>query len=65
VIRINLHNPSYAEAYVYSRWEYLIERRSPKTGRALARARSVAQWPVKIPEHHPAYIRLGGIREEP
>jgi len=56
VIRI-LHNPAYAGAYVYGRWEYVSERRSQKTGKASARARPVAQWPVKIPEHHPAYIR--------
>lgn len=55
VIRI-LHNPAYAGTYVYGRWEYLSERRSPKTGKASARARSMAQWPVKITEHHPAYI---------
>jgi hypothetical protein len=42
---------------VYGRWEYLSERRSPKTGKASARARDVAQWPVKIIEHHPSYIR--------
>lgn len=56
VIRI-LHNPAYAGAYVYGRWEYVSERRSQKTGKASAHARPVAQWPVKIPEHHPAYIR--------
>jgi DNA invertase Pin-like site-specific DNA recombinase len=56
VIRI-LHNPAYAGAYVYGRWEYLSDRRSPKTGKASAHARSMAQWPVKIPEHHPAYVR--------
>jgi len=56
VIRI-LHNPAYAGAYVYGRWEYVSEKRSPKTGKASAHARSVAQWPVKIPAHHPAYIR--------
>ncbi len=33
VIRI-LHNPAYAGSYVYGRWEYLSERRSPKTGKA-------------------------------
>jgi DNA invertase Pin-like site-specific DNA recombinase len=55
VIRI-LHNPAYAGAYVYGRWEYSSERRSPKTGKASAHARSMAQWPVKITEHHPAYI---------
>ncbi len=56
VIRI-LHNPAYAGVYVYGRWEYLSERRSPQTGKASARARSMAQWPVKIAQHHPAYIR--------
>jgi DNA invertase Pin-like site-specific DNA recombinase len=56
VIRL-LHNPAYAGAYVYGRWEYLNERRSPRTGKASAHARCVAQWPVKITEHHPAYIR--------
>jgi DNA invertase Pin-like site-specific DNA recombinase len=55
VVRI-LHNPAYAGAYVYGRWEYSSERRSPKTGKASAHARSVAQWPVNIAEHHPAYL---------
>jgi len=55
VFRI-LHNPAYAGAYVYGRSEYLSERRSPKTGKASAHVRNVAQWPVRITEHHPAYI---------
>jgi hypothetical protein len=55
VVRL-LHNPAYAGAYVYGRWEYLSERRSTKTGKASAHARCVAQWPVKIAEHHPAYV---------
>jgi len=55
LIRI-LHNPAYAGAYVYGRWEYCSERRSPKTGKATAHARTVAQWPVNITEHHPAYL---------
>src|SRR5713226_6059162 len=55
VIRI-LHNPAYAGAYVYGRWEYSSERRSAKTGKAAAHVRSVAQWPVNITEHHPAYL---------
>ena len=42
---------------MYGRSEYFSERRSPKTGKASAHSRSVAQWPVKIPEHHPAYVR--------
>ncbi len=41
---------------VYGRWEYCSERRSPKTGKASAHARSEAQWPVNITEHHPAYL---------
>ena len=41
---------------MYGRWEYLSERRSPKTGKAAAHARSVAQWPVNISAHHPAYL---------
>src|SRR5438552_2214101 len=56
VIRI-LHNPAYAGVYVYGRSEYSNERRSPKTGKASAHARSVEQWPVKITAHHAAYIR--------
>jgi hypothetical protein len=55
VVRI-LHNPAYAGAYVYGRSEYFSERRSTKTGKASARVRDVAQWPVRITEHHPAYI---------
>jgi DNA invertase Pin-like site-specific DNA recombinase len=55
VIRL-LHNPAYAGAYVYGRSEYLSERRSPKTGKASVHVRNVAQWPVRIHEHHPAYI---------
>jgi DNA invertase Pin-like site-specific DNA recombinase len=55
VIRI-LHNPAYAGAYVYGRWEYCSEQRSLKTGKAVAHARSVAQWPVNISAHHPAYL---------
>jgi DNA invertase Pin-like site-specific DNA recombinase len=55
VVRI-LHNPAYAGAYVYGRSEYFSERRSPKTGKASAHLRNVAQWPVRITEHHPAYI---------
>ncbi len=55
VIRV-LHNPAYAGSYVYGRWEYAAERRSPKTGRASACVRSMTQWPVNIAEHHPAYL---------
>src|SRR5947209_6865595 len=55
VIRV-LHNPAYAGAYVYGRSEYSSERRSPKTGKASAHIRGVAQWPVNLSEHHPGYI---------
>jgi DNA invertase Pin-like site-specific DNA recombinase len=55
VVRI-LHNPAYAGTYVYGRSEYLSQQRSPKTGKASAHVRNVAQWPVRISEHHPAYI---------
>jgi hypothetical protein len=41
---------------VYGRSEYFSERRSPKTGKSSAHVRNVAQWPVRITEHHPAYI---------
>jgi hypothetical protein len=41
---------------VYGRSEYFSERRSPKTGKASAHVRNVAQWPVRITEHHPAFI---------
>ena len=51
-----LHNPAYAGAYAYGRSEYLSQQRSPKTGKASAHVRNVAQWPVRISEHHPAYI---------
>jgi DNA invertase Pin-like site-specific DNA recombinase len=55
VVRI-LENPAYAGAYVYGRWEYLAEQRSPKTGKAQVRRRPRDQWPVLIQEHHPAYV---------
>jgi hypothetical protein len=55
VVRI-LENPAYTGAYVYGRWEYLAEQRSPKTGKAHVRLRPRDQWPVLIQEHHPAYV---------
>jgi DNA invertase Pin-like site-specific DNA recombinase len=55
VVRM-LENPAYAGAYVYGRWEYLAEQRSPKTGKAQVRRRPRDQWPVLIQEHHPAYV---------
>ena len=55
VVRI-LHNPAYAGVYVFGRWEYAGERRSAKTGKVLPHQVSMAQWPVKIEGHHPAYL---------
>ncbi len=55
VVRI-LHNPAYAGAYVFGRWEYSGDHRSAKTGKAIARQLPMAKWPVKIELHHPAYL---------
>jgi DNA invertase Pin-like site-specific DNA recombinase len=55
VVRM-LANPAYAGAYVYGRWEYLGEQRSLTTGRAAAHLRALADWPVCILDHHPAYL---------
>lgn len=55
VVRI-LANPAYTGAYVYGRWEYLSEQRSLKTGRAAVQGRALTDWPVCIPNHHPAYL---------
>jgi DNA invertase Pin-like site-specific DNA recombinase len=55
VVRI-LHNPAYAGAYVYGRWDYGGDRHSPKTGKVLPHLNSVAKWPVNIVAHHPAYL---------
>lgn len=56
VIRF-LQNPAYAGAYVYGRWEYSGDRRSPKTGKTLPHLRPMAQWPVHVEAHHPSYLR--------
>jgi DNA invertase Pin-like site-specific DNA recombinase len=55
VIRI-LHNPGYAGAYVFGRWDFSGDRRSARNGKVLPRLVPVAQWPVKIDAHHPAYV---------
>jgi hypothetical protein len=55
VVRI-LHNPGYAGAYVFGRWDCSGHQRSPKTGKVLPHLVSVTKWPVKIDNHHPAYI---------
>jgi DNA invertase Pin-like site-specific DNA recombinase len=55
VIRM-LQNPAYAGVYVYGRSDYAGDRRSVKTGKHLPRLRPVAQWPVHIDAHHPAYL---------
>ncbi|HKA59705.1 MAG TPA: recombinase zinc beta ribbon domain-containing protein, partial [Gemmatimonadales bacterium] len=49
-------NPAYAGVYVYGRSDYSGDRRSVKTGKHLPRLRPVAQWPVHIDAHHPAYL---------
>jgi len=58
VMRI-LHNPAYAGAYVFGRWDYSGSRRSPKSGKVLAHPLAVAQWPVTLREHHPSYLDWG------
>jgi DNA invertase Pin-like site-specific DNA recombinase len=55
VVRI-LHNPAYAGVYVFGRWGYSGDRRSAKTGKVLPHQIPMAQWPVKINAHHPAYL---------
>jgi hypothetical protein len=55
VVRL-LTNPAYAGAYVYGRAHYTREQCSPKTGKALARQRALAEWPVLLPDHHPGYL---------
>ena len=55
VVRV-LHNPAYAGAYVFGRWEYSGDRRSTKTGKVLPHQVPMAQWRVKIEAHHPAYL---------
>jgi DNA invertase Pin-like site-specific DNA recombinase len=55
IVRI-LENPAYAGVYAYGRSEYRPDARSPKTGKARARRRERAQWPVLIQEHHPVYV---------
>jgi DNA invertase Pin-like site-specific DNA recombinase len=55
VVRL-LHNPAYAGAYVYGRWDYSGERRSPKSGKVLPHLLPMAQWPLRLPSHHPGYL---------
>lgn len=55
VVRL-LTNPAYAGAYVYGRAQYAREQCSPQTGKALARQRALAEWPVLLPDHHPGYL---------
>jgi DNA invertase Pin-like site-specific DNA recombinase len=58
VVRI-LHNPAYAGAYVFGRWDYSGSRRSSKSGKVLPHLLSVAQWPVNLLNHHPSYLEWG------
>jgi hypothetical protein len=55
VIRL-LRSPVYAGAYTYGKKEYDPYDRSPKTGKARAKARPVADWPVCIRDAYPAYL---------
>jgi len=55
VVRI-LRNPAYAGVYVFGRWGYSGDRRSTKTGKVLPHQVPMAEWPVKIHAHHPAYL---------
>src|SRR6266511_43622 len=50
------HARTMAGAYVYGRWEYSGETRSPTTGKARAHLRGAADWPVCIHNHHDAYL---------
>lgn len=55
IVRI-LHNPAYAGAYVFGRWNYSGPRRSAKSGKVLPHLLSVPQWPVNLKQHHPSYL---------
>lgn len=55
VVRL-LTNPAYAGAYVYGRGDYTGERRSARTGKAVARRRPLTDWTVCIQDHHPGYL---------
>lgn len=55
VIRM-LHNPTYAGAYVYGRFDYDLFNRSPTNGKAKVHSRPVAEWPVCLRDVFPAYI---------
>lgn len=55
IMRI-LHNPAYAGAYVYGQKEYDGFDRSPTNGKARARSRPVADWPVCVRDVYPAYL---------
>lgn len=55
IVRI-LHNPTYAGAYVYGQFEYDSYDRSPNTGKAKPRLRSVEDWPVCKQDTMPQYI---------
>ncbi len=55
VVRL-LTNPAYAGAYVYGRWSYAGAARSAATGKVAARPVPLADWPVVLRDHHPAYL---------
>jgi DNA invertase Pin-like site-specific DNA recombinase len=58
VVRI-LHNPAYAGAYVFGRWDYSGTRRSSKSGKVLPHLLSMTQWPVNLLNHHATYLEWG------
>lgn len=51
-----LHNPTYAGAYVYGQYEYDSFDRSPTTGKAKVRMRSIDEWSVCLRDVYPSYI---------
>jgi DNA invertase Pin-like site-specific DNA recombinase len=55
VVRI-LHNPAYAGAYVFGKWDYSGDHRSARTGKVIPHQLPMTQWPVKIDAHHAAYL---------
>src|SRR6185437_11301273 len=55
IVRL-LHNPAYAGAYAYGKKEYDSYDRSPTTGKAKAKSRLLADWPVCVRDVYPSYI---------
>jgi DNA invertase Pin-like site-specific DNA recombinase len=55
LIRI-LHNPTYAGAYVYGKYQYDTFDRSPTNGKAKVHPRPLGEWPVCLRDVYPPYI---------